>query len=90
MTKITKIIWNEWNSKHIRKHNVTKEEVEEAIQRVNAHKKGYSKRIMLLGRSGKRILSIVIAQEENNYYYPITARDADKAERKMLYENEKK
>lgn len=88
--KIEQLIWDNWNKEHIKKHTVTIAEAEEAIQKVNAHRKGYSGRIILIGRSGKRILAILVAPEENKKYYPVTVRDADKKERKLLYENEKK
>ena len=92
MTKIRieQLIWDEFNTEHIKKHHVTKEVVEEAIQNINTHKEGYSGRIILIGRVGKRILAILVAPEENKKYYPVTVRDADKKERKLLYDNEKK
>jgi uncharacterized DUF497 family protein len=88
--KIDQLIWDEFNSKHIKKHNVTKEEVQEAIQKVNAHRKGYAERIVIIGRAGKRILAILISPEGDKKYYVVTARDADKKERRLLYDNEKK
>lgn len=92
MTKIKteQLVWDEQNTKHITKHAVTVTEIEEAIQNSNAHKEGYSGRIFLIGRAGKRILAVLLAQEENKKYYVVTARDADKKERKLLYENEQK
>ncbi len=92
MTKITitQLIWDEWNKEHIKKHKVTIVEVEEAIQQVQAHRKGYAGRVALIGRSGKRILAILIAPQNNKLYYIVTVRDADRKERKLIYENEKK
>lgn len=87
---ITQLIWDDVNREHIKKHNVTIEEVEESIQNLNAHRKGYLGRIILIGRSGKRILSILVKPKENKKYYVITARVADKKERRRLYDNEKK
>jgi uncharacterized DUF497 family protein len=88
--KITQLIWDEINSEHIKKHNVTVVEAEEAIQNINAHREGRSRRIFLIGRSGKRILAILVKPKEDKKYYVITARDADKKERRLIYENENK
>jgi uncharacterized DUF497 family protein len=92
MTKIRigQLIWDEFNSEHIKKHNVTKEEANEVIRKVNAHREGYSGRIILIGRAGKRILAILLAPKGEGKYYPVTVRDADKKERRLLYDNEKK
>lgn len=90
MTKITisQLIWDAWNIEHIKKHRFTKEEVEFAIGRIYAHRQGYSKRVFLIGRAGKRILSVLVKQQEDNRYYVVTVRDADRKERKLLYKNE--
>ena len=86
--KISQLIWDEWNTEHIKKHNVTIAEVKEAIQNINAHRKGYAGRILLIGRAGKRTLAIVVAPKENSKYYPVTVRDADKKERRLVRDNE--
>ena len=86
--KISQLIWDEWNTEHIKKHNVTITEVKEAIQNINAHRKGYAGRILLIGRAGKRTLAIVVAPKENSKYYPVTVRDADKKERRLVHDNE--
>lgn len=88
--KIEQLIWDEWNVEHIKKHNVTQKEIEEAVVSVVTHKKGYSRRILLIGRTGTRIVSVVISKETMDRYYIVTARDADKKERKLVYEKEKK
>jgi uncharacterized DUF497 family protein len=71
--KISQLIWDEWNTEHIKKHKIVK----------------YG-RILLIGRINKRILSIIVAQEEKNTYYVVTARDAAKKERVQFYEKENK
>ncbi len=86
--KISQLIWDEWNTEHIKKHNVTIAEVKEAIQNINAHRKGYAGRILLIGRAGKRTLAIVVVPKENSKYYPVTVRDADKKERRLVRDNE--
>ena len=86
--KINQLVWDSRNRNHIKKHNVAKQEVEEAIINIVAHRKGYGNRIILIGRSGKRIVSIIVSKERLNSYYAITARDADKKERRLVYEKE--
>lgn len=89
--KITQLVWDSINVEHIKKkHTVTVAEVEDSIQQINAHKIGYAGRIFLIGRTGKRILAVLLKPQAQNKYYVVTARDADKKERKLLYENEKK
>lgn len=88
--KVKKLVWNEWNIEHIRKHSVSVREVEISIIYSIAHKHGYKDRYILIGRSGKRIISTIVKRERSNTYLVITARDADKKERKIVYEKEKK
>lgn len=92
MTKIelTQLIWDSWNKEHIKKHNVAVSEVEEAVISISAHRIGYSGKIILIGRSGKRLLAMIMAHEEENKYYVVTVRDADKKERRLIYEKESK
>lgn len=88
--KIEQLIWDKWNIDHIKKHKVSQKEVEEAIINVKAYRKGYDGRMILIGRSGSRILSVITSREKLNKYYVITCRDADKKERGLIYEKEKK
>ncbi len=87
--KLEQLVWDSWNIEHIKKHNVTQSEVEQALSQLLAYRQGYQKRIILIGRSGKRILALVVTQKDSHSYYVITARDADKKERQMIYEKEK-
>jgi len=88
--RIVQLVWDKWNAEHIKKHNVAKSEIEEAISNVNAHRQGHSGRIVLIGRSGTRILAMVLRKIKPDQYYIVTARDADKNERRLLYEKESK
>lgn len=88
--RISQLVWDDWNVKHIKKrHNVSKKEVEEAISNISAHRMGHSKKIILIGRSGKRLIAMILGYEKGNKYYPATARDADRKERRLVYEKEK-
>ena len=87
--QVKSIVWNEKNREHIKKHNLEAGEVEEAITHIKAYRKGYKGRIILIGKTGKRLVSVVVAKERLRRYYVVTARDADRKERKLVYEKEK-
>ncbi len=86
---ITNLIWDEWNQNHIKKHAVTKNEVEESLADKNVvFIGGHSDRVISLGRSGKRLITTVLQQQEiKTHYYVVTARDMAKKER-ILYRQE--
>lgn len=88
--RVKTIFWDNYNIEHIKKHGVTREEVEVAAKKISWHKKTRNKRYLAVGRSGARIISVVIRRREKTTYYLVTARDASKEERKKLYEKEKK
>ena len=83
------LIWDVWNTIHIKKHSVTKKETESAIKNIIAYRQGYKGRIVLIGRSGKRLLAVIVSKEISGRYYVVTARNADKKERRLAYEKEK-
>ena len=91
MTRIIvrKLIWDAYNIEHIRKHNVRQDEVEEMAKNIVMHKKAKVGRYLILGRVGSRILSVAVSKKATGVYYPVTARDAGKKERKNVYEKEK-
>lgn len=86
---IEKLVWTEWNKEHIKKHNITIEEVEAAAKKQIVHKRGYKGRYIVTGRSRTRIISIIVVRERTKRYLVVTARDADKSERKKVYAKEK-
>lgn len=82
--KSNELFWDDWNSEHIKKHNVKKNEVEEALsQRVQA-RKGNKSRLLLFGYTKtKRLLALAIKKTTNGYYI-FSARDASRKERKYI------
>ncbi len=92
MTRIVvkHLVFDVYNLEHIKKHDVTTNEVEKAGQTIIYHKKTYEGRYLAVGRSGKRLLSLVLQRKDIGTYYLVTARDAGKNERKRVYEKEKK
>ena len=86
---IESLIWDDWNIDHISLHDVVPEEVELSLTDDNKlfiqAKQG---RVIVLGRSGKRLLTTVLnPQETEGAYYVITARDMSKKERAFFRSN---
>ena len=91
MTRIVikKLIWDKYNSEHIKKHNVTVDEVDKVSRNIIVHKRAKKGRYLITGRVENRLVSVAINRKGVGIYYPITARDAAKKERKSVYEKEK-
>lgn len=86
--RIQKIIWDKYNTEHIKKHDVTVEEVGNIIKSDVFIKEGYLGKKILIGRVGSRLLA-VIGTIKINRIYVVTARDASPKERLDYYEYEK-
>ena len=85
--RLDELVWDEFNTKHVKKHRVTKTEVEEACENQIYVDKTYARRLLLVGRtSKKRLVSVVLAIAGRNTYYPVTARDSSLGERKKANE----
>ena len=91
MTRIVvrELVWDEINLEHIKKHNVSKDEVEKAKSFI-LHWRTHTKRYLIVSRVGLRLVSVVLSREGVGKYYPVTARDSGKNERRRVYEKEKK
>ena len=91
MTRITVkyLVFDEYNLEHIKKHNVTREEVKEIGKNFLYHRKTHTGRYLAVGRADKRIITLVIRRISSGKYYIVTARDASKKERQDVYEKEK-
>lgn len=97
MAFIRKLRWDEWNAIHIARHNVTPEEVEDICHNDPLVQVGKKGRKLVIGLTKEdRIITIVLDSEGPGKYYPVTARDASRKERKLynqekeVQENEKK
>ena len=84
------LVWDSYNTEHIKKHNVQKEEIILCVRRLVYHRRTHSGRYLCVGRSGKRIITVILRWQKLSTYYLITARDANKKERRDLYEKEGK
>jgi len=83
------LLWDDWNRAHIAQHDVTPEEVEEVCEGEPIMRNSYSTRIMVIGptHSG-RMLAIVLHPKGEGVFYPVTARSADRRERKDYLEEQ--
>jgi uncharacterized DUF497 family protein len=86
MILVNCLIWDDWNKKHITKHNIEISEIEEVFQGKHKTKISYRKRILIIGYTKKRRrLAIVLSPEDKNLiayekgtYYIITAFEKEK------------
>lgn len=81
------MVWDKKNINHIAKHNVDPQDVEKVFKDKYKVRKTYGERLMIIGKSANRMLSVVINKEKRGYYI-VTARDSSKKERN-IYRNEK-
>ncbi len=85
-----KLVWDEWNVDHIKKHAVTRSEVEEAYKEKALHRILYNNRIVMLGKTkAGRFVTFVCSQEKQTDYYIVSARDMSKKERRWYREQTK-
>lgn len=82
---IEKIIWNKENIDHIKKHDVTRIEVNQVVKKDYKNQPTYSNRLIIFGKTKKgRMVTVILIEKENNKYLVITARDMSKKERKYF------
>jgi uncharacterized DUF497 family protein len=85
--EIRKLIWDPWNVQHIARHDVRPQEVEEVCHNRYIVRNAKYGRLMLIGVTDLgRTLVVVLAREDEDVYYPITARPADRKERRIYSE----
>ncbi len=85
--KVDELIFNERNIEHIARHNVLPEEVKEVIEGNILPLKAKLGRVMVIGKTKKsRTLAVILEKFKGNIYFPVTARGADRKERKMYKE----
>jgi uncharacterized DUF497 family protein len=88
---VNDLIWDEFNTDHIGKHDVSIQEVIEACGRIVHTEKTKFNRLLMVGiTDNKRILSMVLSNKNGDCYYLVTARDASKKERKIYAQKHKK
>ena len=72
---------------HIAKHDIVPDEVEDICARDHITLETYNKRILLIGRTRtSRLITVILGQDGKEIYYPVTARDSSKKERRYWRE----
>lgn len=79
----SKLIWDEWNKEHIKKHKVTVKEAEEAYKNEVGRSGSYDKREMIYGiTKDKRAITISVSYAKQKDPYVVSVRDMSKKERR--------
>lgn len=82
------IVWDEWNREHIKKHKVSKQEVEEAYEREFGRSDSYLGRQAIYGITKKgKLVTIIVSYKKQPQPYVVSARNLSKKERRDYYEN---
>ena len=80
--KFTTVCFRPFNIKRP-KHSVTKQEVEEICIKPNAVFQAKSNRIRAIGQTNSgRTITVILAKKSNKDFYPVSARDASRKERR--------
>ena len=76
------LVWDKWNLEHIKKHNVSKYEVEIAFKNKELQIESYRGRITLISKTKRgRLLTIALSFERQKDGYVVSARDSSKQEK---------
>jgi uncharacterized protein len=85
--RIDRLDWDAWNLEHIRKHGVTRDEVEVAVGARLLINPTYKERFVIIGSTlAGRVLSVVVGEVPGtpHAYYVFSARPASRRERREL------
>lgn len=84
---LPRLVWDEWNREHIKKHVITVSEVEEAYELCDLVAKGKRGRTEIISkiRNG-RMITVFLSFERQAGPYVVSARDSSKKERSIYYE----
>ena len=75
---IKQLVWEAANIRHIARHSINRDEVEELIRNHHLVKPAPQKRLVLLGETDTgRILELVLIPKGRGRYYPLTCYDAN-------------
>lgn len=92
MVVVERLVWDEWNVRHVRERHGLQLEVVEAVCRGDyITLTGYKERIVVIGpEPGGRIITVVIGPVpgQPGVYYTFSARPASRKERR-LYDQER-
>lgn len=84
MIVVNRLRWDDWNIAHIVRHYVVPHEVDEVCHGHPLVAQSYKNRLLLTGPPlAGRMLAVVLDPEGQGTYCPITARPADRKERRI-------
>jgi len=82
---IKNLIWDDRNIEHISRHGVEPEEVEQVCIGKYFTKRGRNGTYRVIGQTqAGRYLTLFLSPRGSGKFYPVTARDSDNKERKLL------
>ena len=84
MSRIEALSWNEQAEEHIRRHGVTFWEVEEAVQHIGYARNSKSYLLVIGQKDAGRYLTVVLDDEGEGIWHPVTARPATQSERRLF------
>lgn len=87
--RIRDVVWDGWNFKHIVKHDVVRDEVDEVLAGDPVFQDAYKGRLMAIGPTGEgRMLAVVVGEVPGRpgVFYPFSARPASRRERRRFVE----
>jgi len=87
LVQIEGLSWDEWSEEHIAGHGVRFEEVEEAVQNILYNRRSGEYQLVIGQTASGRYLTIVLDDEGDGFWYPVTARPTSKSERRLLKRN---
>lgn len=89
MLVIHQLFWDDWNTAHIARHDVTREEIDEICHGEPLVQQGKKGRLAVSGKTaaGRFLVVILDPKSEPGVYYPVTAYPASGRYRRM-YEQE--
>jgi len=85
MIAVSGLIWEKENIDHIARHGVSQTEVEEVCHGSYVTLDAYDGRFLVIGltKSGRALAIIIDPEPEEYVFYVVTARSADRKERKI-------
>jgi hypothetical protein len=86
MVVVKHLVWEDGNTQHIARHDVTTNEVEEVCRGTHIALDGKAGRLLIVGltKKGRLVTAVLDPEPEAHVYYTVTARSADKKERRRF------
>ena len=82
MPNIEGLVWDEEAEEHIARHGVVFWEVEEAVANIRYAKRSRGRLVILGQTEAGRYLTVVLDEEDDGFWFPVTARPATENERR--------